>query len=70
MKRFRREVFLFRMLATIFAVEAAFLVAAFIKCPDPEICPDLGARSEQLFGVAIATTLSLIGAQAINTKNE
>ena len=66
---FRQRVFLFRMLAAIFAVEATFLAIAFYKCQDHEACPNLGNRSEQLFGVAIATTLSLLGV-GINNKND
>ena len=58
---FRQRVFLFRMLAVIFSVEASFLAFSFYRCKDLESCPDLGNRSEQLFGVAIATTLSLLG---------
>ena len=66
---FRQRVFLFRLLAAIFAVEAGFLAFSFIRCPNVEACPNLGARSEQLFGVAIATTLSLLGV-GINNKND
>ena len=67
---FDREKFLFRMLAAIFVVEAVFLSVGFYKCtqlsPDDyvKVCPKLGSRSEALFGVAIATTLSLIGGSA------
>ena len=66
---FRQRVFLYRMLAAIFAVEATFLGFAFIRCHNPEVCPRLGQRAEQLFGVAIATTLSLLGV-GINNKND
>ena len=67
---FRAKVFLFRMLATIFIVEAGFLAFAFVKCSQPipgkpvpmvaERCPKLGERSETLFIAAITTTLSLL----------
>ena len=62
------------MLAVIFFAELATLIFAFTKCTDgtmtgreaeqtiKERCPDIGGRSEQLFGVAVATTLSLLGA--------
>ena len=71
---FRPRLFLFRMLAVIFFAELATLIFAFTKCTDgtmtgreaeqtiKERCPDIGGRSEQLFGVAVATTLSLLGA--------
>ena len=67
---FRSQVFLFRMLAAIFFVEAGFLAFAFVKCSTPmpgnpvplvnERCPKLGERSETLFVAAITTTLSLL----------
>ena len=67
---FRSKVFLFRMLACIFFVEAGFLAFAFQKCsiripgqPVPlvtERCPKLGERAETLFVAAVATTLSLL----------
>ena len=57
-----RNKFLLRLLASIFAVEAIFLGAAFTKC-QPDTCRSLGDRSETLFGVAIATTLALLKAE-------
>ena len=67
---FRPKVFLYRMLAGIFLVEAAFLGFAFYKCSIPipgkavplvsERCPKLGERAETLFVAAVATTLSLL----------
>ena len=67
---FRPQLFLFRMLAAIFMVEAGFLAFAFVKCSTPipgnpvplvnERCPKLGERSETLFIAAITTTLSLL----------
>ena len=71
---FRAKVFLFRMLAGIFVVEASFLAFAFSKCaqsiesdPDATVvskCPKIGDRAETLFIAAISTTLSLLtGAQ-------
>ena len=67
---FRPKVFLFRMLAAIFVVEAGFLAFAFHECSRPipsktspmvnERCPKLGDRSETLFIAAITTTLSLL----------
>ena len=71
---FRTKVFLYRMLAGIFIVEAGFLGFAFVKCaqsiernPDATVaskCPKIGDRAETLFIAAISTTLSLLtGAQ-------
>ena len=70
---FRTRVFLLRMLALIFFAELATLLFAFQKCTKmyvqgPEVnqtilerCPSIGSRSQELFAVAIATTLSLLG---------
>ena len=76
MRPFRAQVFLYRMLAVIFATEAGFLAFAFWKCSLPipgtpvplvtERCPKLGERAETLFVAAVATTLSLLtGAVAL-----
>lgn len=76
MRKFNREKFLFRMLAAIFIVEALFIGAGYYKCfsltaEDYQIqCPRLGDRTETLFGIAIATTLSLLGAGAISNSNK
>lgn len=74
-RQFRPQVFLFRMLACIFLVEAGFLAFGFAKCSTPlpnneapmvsERCPDLGERAETLFVAAISTTLSLLGGAAV-----
>lgn len=76
---FRPTVFLFRMLAGIFLVEALLLSYSFVKCSNSsnaqptallaERCPRLGQRAENIFEIAIATTLSLLaGSTAINTS--
>ena len=65
---FRAKVFLFRMLASIFVVEALFLAYAFYQCSQPtsdaprliERCPKLGEKSETLFVAAVSVTLSLL----------
>ena len=69
---FRARVFLLRMLAFIFLAELATLLFAFQKCtkmyvqgPEKDLtilerCPSIGSRSQELFAVAIATTLSLL----------
>jgi len=64
---FRAKVFLFRMLAAIFIVEAGFLAFAFWGCSRTEAgqtviqrCPKISEKSETLFLAAITTTLSLL----------
>ena len=71
MKPFRPQVFLFRLLAMIFLWEALLLGYSFWACAHPgnqidkgvlltERCPRLGQRAENIFEIAIATTLSLL----------
>ncbi len=74
-KPFRIEVFLVRMLACIFLVEAIYLGYGIHSCfnlKDPEdylkVCPNLAGRVEKLFGVAVATTLSLLAGNKIISK--
>ena len=72
---FRPRVFLYRTLVAIFSVEAIFLGFAFWKCSTPitgkpvpliaERCPSLGSRTQELFGVALATVLSLLGSSGV-----
>ena len=79
-KPFRRDVFLFRMLGTIFAVEASFLAFAFWKCSIPipgqpvpmvsERCPKLGERAETLFVAAVATTLNLLSGVSVSQQSQ
>ena len=70
---FRPQVFLFRMLASIFIVKAALLIFSFAVCTDLALdldpdrreefdarCPRLGDRAADMFELAIATTLSLL----------
>jgi len=69
---FRQRVFLLRVLVGIFLTEAGFLAFAFWKCSIPipgspvplvaERCPAIGTKTQELFGVAVATTLSLLTA--------
>lgn len=74
---FRFRVFIFRMIAAIFLVEAAFLAASFSACragfekgladkTEPmaitDYCPGLGDRAETLFVAALSTTLGLLSA--------
>ena len=74
--RFNKEKFLLTMLACIFVVEGLFIAAAVTKCFSlskedySEMCPELGDRTEKLFGVAVATTLSLLGATAMSKNGK
>ena len=54
--------FLLRMLAVIFAVEAAFMAYGISQCQKLNRCDQAANRAEKLFNVAIATTLSLLAA--------
>ena len=65
------------MLLGIFVVEAVFLGFSFKTCTDlamqnpqktvQEHCPRLGERAENLFGISIATVLSLMTGQAVES---
>ena len=68
-QRFRPRPFLFRMLAGIFTAQFVMAGYALVRCssghPTGELkiserCPELGTRVENLFGLAVATTLSLL----------
>ena len=64
--KFNKEKFLYKLLASIFVFELIFLGLAWGHCLGRNNdCPDLGDRSEQIFNVAIATTLSLLAGQRI-----
>ena len=54
------KLFLLRTLVGVFASQGVLLMIAFVKCTSPKMCPDLGTRTEQLFGIATATILSLL----------
>ena len=75
---FRPLPFLYRMLLGIFVTEALFLGFTFSACKDlalnskppktvQEHCPRLGERAENLFGISIATVLSLMTGQAVES---
>ena len=60
---FRRDKFLLRMLASIFALQGAIFIFGIFACTQMggiAKCPDLGRRYDQTFGVMIATTLALL----------
>ena len=70
---FRKGVFLLRTLVFIFAAELGLLIFSFNKCSSiaedrgqipSDICPNLSDKTEKLFGVAIATTLSLLATKS------
>jgi len=52
--------FLLRTLVGVFAFQGLLLSVAYYKCNDAKQCPNLGQRTEQLFGIATATVLSLL----------
>ena len=69
---FRRDKFLLKMLASIFALQGAIFVYGIFACTQMggiAKCPDLGRRYDQTFGVMIATTLALLtGSQLTKTS--
>lgn len=73
---FRVHVFLLRMLAVIFVAEASIIVYGIHLCSRvtedkvTEVCPNIGGRVEKLFGVAMATTLSLLAGDRIIDKDK
>jgi hypothetical protein len=54
------KMFLVRTLIGVFAFQAVLLLIAFFKCESPQMCPQLGDRTEKLFAIATATVLSLL----------
>ena len=52
--------FLLKTLVGVFAFQGLLLGVAYYKCNSAEQCPNLGQRTEQLFGIATATILSLL----------
>lgn len=66
--------FLLKMLAWIFAGQAVFIAWAFAVCgksPNPaKACPNLGDKTTELFGVAVATTLSLLTGASIEASRK
>ena len=66
---FDKEKFLYKLLAAVFLAEVLFLGIGWWYCMKPgSTCEGLGDRSEQIFNVAIATTLSLLAGQKIMDK--
>ena len=68
MPAFNRERFLFWMLASIFAWQAAIFTAGVVGCfklGGLDACPDLGKRYETTVNVMVATTLALLTGGAV-----
>ena len=55
------KLFLLRTLvAKVFAFQGFLLLIAYHKCNSAQQCPNLGQRTEQLFGIATATILKFV----------
>ena len=54
------KLFLVRTLVGVFAFQGVLLLIAFMKCQHVDQCPNLAQRTENLFGIATATILSLL----------
>ena len=54
------KLLLVRVLIGVFAFQGVLLLIAFMKCQTVEQCPNLTQRTENLFGIATATILSLM----------
>lgn len=68
MSSFNRERFLFWLLASVLAVNAAFFGIALVRCgqfPNPqEICPNIGKRFDTFSERTLAAVLGLIAGSA------
>jgi len=73
-KPIQKERFLLWMLAGVFGFQIVLFSVGAIKCASivnqdssvTNVCPDLGRRYDQTFGVMIATILALLGASKPN----
>ena len=70
-----KEKFLLRMLAGIFAFQAAIFTYGLYQCSRvqpsvaiKEVCPDLGKRYDQTFSLMVATTLALLTGSVLTEK--
>lgn len=74
-KPFSKENFLLWMLASIFCFQAALFAGGMIRCATLKseeirvVCPDIGRRYDQTFGVMIATVLALLGTSKKENTN-
>ena len=70
-KAFSTEKFLLIMLGSVFTFQATLFAFGAIQCINlvdkdsavTDICPELGQRYDQTFGVMIATILALLSAR-------
>ena len=76
-RKFRNTVFLFRMLASVFAVQISIILFSFKSCYDftieknavvSEVCPHLTDKFESTTTTMIATVLSLMVGKEIRDK--
>ena len=73
MKPFNREKFLLFMLAGIFTWQAALFTFGAVQCfatGGKDACPNLGDRYENTVGIMVATTLALLGANAVASTGQ
>lgn len=54
------KLLLVRTLIGVFAFQGMLLLIAFLKCQSVTQCPNLAQKTENLFGIATATLLSLL----------
>ena len=54
------KMLLMRMLIGVFAFQGVLLLIAYMKCQSVTQCPNLADKTEKLFAIATATTLSLL----------
>ena len=54
------KLFLMRTLVGVFAFQGMLLLIAYMKCQHVNQCPNLADKTEKLFAIATATTLSLL----------
>ena len=54
------KLFLLRTLVGVFAFQGVLLLIAYMKCQSVTQCPNLADKTEKLFAIATATTLSLL----------
>ena len=70
---FNREKFLLYMLAGIFIWQAALFTGGVIGCfrmGGKDSCPRLGDRYENTVGIMVATTLALLGTNAVVSQKK
>ena len=74
---FSREKFLLVLLGSVFAFQAALFSFGALQCIKlvdkdsavTDICPELGRRYDQTFGVMIATVLALLSGRGTSSPS-